>query len=76
MNFLQIMCVFLHQLDYGCVSHFHPLISARLKLGLPQLLLMSASAILLVCSGLWMPPLFSLVVFKAKCFFVLSAYST
>lgn len=63
------------QLEYGCVSHSRSLLSAHLKLGLPQLLLMSASAILLVCSGLWMPPLFSPVVLKAKCF-VLSAYST
>ena len=36
------------QLEYGCVSHSHSLLSAHLKLGLPQLLLMSASAILLV----------------------------
>lgn len=48
MHFLQIMCVFLHQIDYGCVAHSHSLLSAHLKLGLPQLLLMSASAILRV----------------------------
>ena len=45
MHFLQIMCVFLRQIDYGCVAHSHSLLSAHLKLGLPQLLL-SASAIL------------------------------